>query len=144
MFRWLQGIALLLVIGVAGATFARASQPADRPTQSVHRHGPEGLEGWTLEAPVRDSGYGDERFAFALVIARHGRIVRRINGDPFIWKWIFRAGGREIAYATGPFHFSETCLLVRLADGKRLDGYDCYHDRPAVRPDWVKALQAGK
>jgi hypothetical protein len=46
---------------------AQASQPANKPTQSAHRLGRDGLEGWTLESRVLNSGYGDERFAFTLV-----------------------------------------------------------------------------
>jgi len=133
---------MLLALALAAVVAAQASQPADKPAQSAHRPGPNGLEGWTLDSPVPGSGYGDECFAFTLVIARHGHIIRRISGDPIIWRWIFWADGRQVAYETGPFHFSETCFLIRLSDGRKLDSYDCYHDLPPAKPDWVKALDA--
>ena len=134
------GTLLALFLPVMAA--AQASQPADKPTQSEHRLGRDGLEGWTLESRVLNSGYGDERFAFTLVIARHGHIIRRISGKPIIWKWIFWADGRQVAYETGAFHFSETCFLIRLSDGRKLDSYDCYNGLPPAKPDWVKALDA--
>jgi hypothetical protein len=134
----------LLALALLALVAAQASQPADKPTASAHRPGPDGLEGWTLESSVPGSGYGDERFAFTLVIARHGHIVRRISGEPIIWKWIFWADGGQVAYETGPFHFSETCFLVRLSDGRKLDSYDCYHDLPPAKPAWVRALDASE
>jgi hypothetical protein len=133
---------MLLALALAAIVGAQASQPADKPTQSAHTPGPDNLEGWTLDSPVPGSGYGDERFAFTLVVARHGHIIRRIPGHPIIWKWIFWADGQQVAYDTGSFHFSETCLLIRLSDGRKLDSYDCYNDLPPVKPDWVKALDA--
>jgi hypothetical protein len=133
---------MLLALALAAVVAAQASQPADKPTQSAHRFGPDGLEGWTLDSRVPGSGYGDERFAFTLVVARHGHIIRRISGGPIIWSWIFWADGRQVAYEAGYFHFNETCFLVRLSDGRKLDSYDCYNNLPPAKPDWVKALEA--
>lgn len=130
---------ILLALALVAIVASQASR-ADKPTESVHVPGPDGLEGWTLNWPVPDSGYGDERFAFTLVIARHSHVVRRILGEPIIWKWLFWAGGKQVAYKTGPFHFGETCLLTSLSDGRKLASYDCYHDLPLATPDWVKAL----
>ena len=137
-------LGMLLALALAAVVAAQASEPTDKPTQSAHRSGPDGLEGWTLDAPVPDSGYGDERFAFTLVVARHGHIIRRISGQPIIWSWIFWADGRQVADETGPFHFSSSCFLIRLADGRKLESHDCYHDLPPAEPDWVKALDAAE
>ena|SRR5690242_18293450 len=134
----------ILVALALAAVAPTNAQPIDKTRQSVHEPGPRGLEGWTLDSPVPDSGYGDERFAFTLVIARHGHTIRRISGEPIIWKWIFWADGRQVAYETGAFHFSDTCYLIRLSDGRKLDSYDCYHNLPAAKPDWVKALDASE
>src|SRR5882724_5523736 len=112
-------LGLLTAVSLAAIVVARASQPSVQPVQSAHRPGPNGLEGWTLDAPVSGSGYGDESFAFTLVVARHGHIIRRISGEPIIWSWIFWADGRQVAYETGSFHFSGTCFLIRLTDGRR-------------------------
>ncbi len=137
-FRVLVGV---LVLAVAVSLWA---QNKSKPTESAHVRGPSGLEGWTLESPVPDSGYGDEKFAFTLVIARGGRVVRRIDGDPMIWRWIFWDGGRRVAYESGPFHFGMTCVLVDVKTGRRAGSVDCYHELPADAPDWVKALEASK
>jgi hypothetical protein len=91
---------------------------------------------------VPGSGHGDERFAFTLVVARGGHVIRRIRGKPIIWHWTFWADGRELAYETGPFHFGGACYLIRLSDGRQVDSYDCYQDPPPGQPDWVKALEA--
>lgn len=133
---------MLLGLALAAVVAAQASQPADQPTKSAHKRGPHGLEGWTVDSPVSGSGYGDERFAFTLAVARHGHIIRRISGEPIIWRWIFWADGRQVAYDTGAFHFSESCFLIRLSDGRKLESYDCYLDLPPTKPDWVKALEA--
>jgi hypothetical protein len=132
---------MLLALALVAVTVV-AAQPADKPIQSAHTPGPDGLEGWTLDSPVPDSGYGDQRFAFTLVVARHGHIIRRISGEPIIWTWIFWADGSQVAYKTGSFHFNETCLLIRLSDGRKLNSYDCYNNLPPAKPDWVKALNA--
>lgn len=140
--KWRYQFGMFQALALAAVVAAQPSQSADKFTWSAHRPGPHGVEGWTLDAPVPGSEYGDERFAFTLVIARHGHIIRRISGDPIIWKWIFWADSRQVAYETGPFHLGVTCFLIRLSDGHKLDSYDCYHYLPPAEPDWVKALEA--
>ncbi len=114
---------------------------ADHPTESVHRHGPNGFEGWTLDYTVE--GHGDERFPMTLVIARNGHVLHRIDGEPFVWKWIFWANGRQVAYEAAPFHFSLDCVLADSKTGRRLASYDCFHGIPENAPDWLKALESG-
>ena len=75
----------------------------EKPTESEHVRGPNGLEGWTLERRFRIQVYGDEKFAFTLVIARGGRVVRRIDGDPIVWRWIFWEDGRRWLMNRGRF-----------------------------------------
>ena len=116
------------------------SQTKDKPTESEHRTGPHGLEGWTLEHPWPNSNYGDEPFAFTLVLARNGRRVRRMGGDPIIWKWMFWADGRQVAFETGPLHFGMSCVLADVKTGRKLEILDCYHKLPANVPAWVTAL----
>jgi hypothetical protein len=122
---------------------AQAPRPVTneiKPSESEHTKGPHGLEGWTLEQPVPESNYGDERFAFTLVLARNGKILRHVEGSPIIWKWAFSSDGREVAYETGPFHFSMICYLIDTDSGRRLADYDCF-TYPGSTPDWVIALE---
>lgn len=129
--------AVFLLLAVTIPLFA---QPAGKPTESKHVSGPHGLEGWTLDSPVPESNYGDEPFSFTLVIARNGKVLHRIKGAPIIWKWMFRADGAQVAYETGPFHFSMMCVLTEVKTGRTLQTFDCYHGLPENAPGWVTAL----
>lgn len=132
-------VAALLLCG-----FSLFAQTADKPTESKHCTGPHSLEAWTLNSPVPDSNYGDEQFAFTLVLGRNGRVLHRIKGDPMIWRWIFWADGRQLAYETGPFHFSMTCVLVDVKTGHRIADFDCYHELSGNAPAWVSALESSR
>ncbi|MDQ2925748.1 MAG: hypothetical protein M3R43_09370 [Acidobacteriota bacterium] len=118
--------------------FMASGQFGDPPTQSTHRHGPHGLEGWTLNDTV--SGHGDERFPHQLVIARHGKVVRRIESGAFVWKWMFLPDGKHVAYESGPFHFVLTCELAEIRTDKVIADYDC-EDTLDNAPQWVKDLE---
>jgi hypothetical protein len=115
---------------------------AGTPTESEHIRGPHGLEGWTLNWAIPSSGYGDEKLPLTLVLARDGHVLRRIDGDAFIWQWIFWADGRQVAYESGPLHFGLDCVLYDLEKGRELSRVDCYHELPADTPDWVGALES--
>lgn len=131
----LHGCAVLLVAALARPQTAKV---VGAPTESEHHRGPDGLEAWTLNYEVPEQ---DERYPGTLVIARNGRVLRKINGDPFIWKWIFLENGRQIAYETGPLHFSMTCILADMTSGKQLARYDCFQELPSDAPSWVKHLE---
>lgn len=133
-----------LAIFVAGfpllSQTPRLAQANSKPTESEHVKGPYGLEGWTLNWPV-ESRDSSERYAMVLVLARDGHIVRRIDGDPFIWKWMFWSDGSQVAYETGPLHFSMSCVLANTKTGRRLASVDCeYQDLPKNAPEWLQAL----
>lgn len=146
MFRLVTFGAFAILFGAIPSlcqTPRRANQ-AEKPTESEHIKGPNGLEGWTLNWPFPDSGYGDEKLPTTLVIARNGHILRRIPGEGFVWNWIFWADGRLVAYESGPLHFGLACVLYDLRKGRELSRVDCYHDLPPDTPDWVRALEARK
>ncbi len=110
-----------------------------QPVESEHRRGPNGFEGWTLNYTVID--HRDERYPMTLVIAREGHIRRKIEGEPFLWRWIFWANGRQVAYEAAPFHFSLDCVLADTKTGRRLASYDCFHGVPDNAPGWLKTLE---
>ena len=133
-------IVMLFLITGTVAMAAQQAQVGDKPTESVHRKGPDGLEGWSLEWPLPDDPNG-QHYPGVLVIARNGRVIRRIEGDGFIWNWMFLDGGKQVAYQTGPLHFGLTCVRMNLATGKQLEQYDCYHETPEPEPGWVVDLE---
>jgi len=141
----------LLITILFCAVYAAAQHQPNAPntgnapiglTPSKHRAGPHGLEGWTLEGPIPD--HPNDKFPFVLVIARNGREIRRIHGNAFIWRWMFVADGRQIAYESGPLHSSITCILADIETGREVEVYDCYRELPKDAPDWVEALEASK
>jgi hypothetical protein len=128
-------LSLPLLLAVA------AHVSAQNPTESEHRKGPHGLEGWTLSRSLEGRSTGDV-YPYALIIARDGKIVRRIEGSPFLWKWQFWAEGKQIVYETGPLHFGLLCNLADLATGEERATVDCYHELAGAAPAWATALEA--
>lgn len=118
------------------ALFARGMK--EKPIQSAHVAGPNGLEGWT-ESITIDEVANQGPLPVRLVIARHGKLVRRIDGSPFLWQWEFRPGGTQVAYEIGPLHFGMTCVLADIRTGKQLESVDCYQP-PARMPKWAEEL----
>jgi hypothetical protein len=117
----------------------QAAQTAGQPTVSAHRHGPNGLEGWTLNYPFPDRS--EDRYPRTLVLSQHGRILRRFVGQHYIWNWIFWANGRQVAYEDGPPHFVMRCILADLKTARELANVDCFGDLPGDAPRWLKTLQ---
>jgi hypothetical protein len=130
---------IFLATLIAASAGAQSAASSDKPTPSEHRAGPNGYEGWTLDSPIPD--HPNETFPFTLVVARKGRVVRKIDGDPFVWQWIFWKDGREVAYESGPLHFGLQCTLMSVGSGKKLASVDCFHGIPENAPDWLKALE---
>jgi hypothetical protein len=131
--RRLAAISMLLC---AGAASAQASG-ADKPIESAHREGPDRLEAWTESYPLADGQIAPAN----LVIARR-HVIRRIQGDPFVWRWIFWDNGKQVAYETGSLHFNMACRLVDIASGRQLANLDCYRELAEDAPAWEKALRS--
>jgi hypothetical protein len=120
----------------AGAALAQGSR-ANKPIESAHRMGPNGLEGWTESYPLADG----QSVPANLVIAQRKHVIRRIQGDPLVWRWMFWENGKQVAYETGSLHFNMACRLVDIASGRQLANLDCYRELPENAPAWEKALQ---
>ena len=130
--KWATAIALTVFLG-----FTETRLPAQ--TESPHRKGPHGLEGWTLLVPIENQG----DVPMTLVIAQNHRVVRKFAGDLTLGEWIFLSGGRQVAYESGPLHFSLTCILADIRTGKEEARFDCFQDPlPQNAPAWVKQLEA--
>ena len=78
------GPRLLAIFLFAVTAGAQVSPSPEQPTQSEHRACPDGVEGWTLNYAIPD--HPNERFPMTLVIVRKGQVLRRINGNGFVWK----------------------------------------------------------
>jgi hypothetical protein len=107
------------------------------PVESPDRDGPGSLSGWVLNYDVLDYG----SLPTTLVIARRGKIVRRISGDPFVWRWMFAAGGKSVAFESGPLHSGMECVLVDISSGRTIAQYDCFQRLSDDAPAWVSTLE---
>ena len=108
--------------------------------ESVHSKGPNGLEAWTVSKTV-PTLEGQGPLPTRMVIARNGKTLRSVTGDPFLWTFVFEDAGKHIAYQTGPLHFAMTCVLMDIATGKELGTYDCFDSEKMDRaPVWVRTL----
>ena len=117
---------------------ALLAQTSATGTESPHRSGPHGLEGWTINYPIPNY----DTMPRTLVIARNGRVLHRIDGRPLIFTWMFQENGAHVAYSTGPLHSVETCILVDTKSGKEVDDYNCFPEPLAsTAPTWVKLLK---
>jgi len=133
----------LLIAAMMTVSAPQFAQDSDKPTESEHVRGPNGLEGWTLNVPLPPPDRPNEEFPVTLVIARNGHVIRKFQGGAFIWRWVFWADGKQVAYETGPLHFSLTCVLADVKTGRELASYDCFHGIPDDAPDWLEALEGG-
>lgn len=131
-----------VVLVVVGLILGQPQKEEDGDVESAHIAGPGGLEGWTLNEPISNHGSSQDSRPFILVIARHGKALRRIPGEPFLWQWIFWDNGRQIAYETGSLHFNLQCNLFDLATGRKLDAIDCFHGVPDNAPAWAETLES--
>ena len=135
---------LLLAASLILACGLAVPQSSDeKPVESAHVAGPHGLEGWTLNGPIPDDS-NHEKYPFTLVIARNGRIWRKIDGSAFVWRWIFWDDGRKVAYESGPLHFGMSCNLYELASGRILKSVDCWQGIPENAPGWLEALESSR
>jgi hypothetical protein len=137
MIRCAMQVTAALLLSSLPLTAQNADQGS---TASLHRQGPHALEGWTLDTFI--PGHGTERYPHTLIIAAHGKVLHRFDGPAFfIWNWMFQDDGKQVAYESGPLHFSLTCVLADVRTGRQLADYDCFRELPADAPPWVKELE---
>jgi hypothetical protein len=129
----IRNLRLLLTISLLTTTIPTTAQPPDPP----HRLGPKGLSGWILSQDLPDHGI----LPTTLVIAHKGHIVRRIPGNPFIWRWMFTSDGKNVALESGPLHSGMECLLIDIRSDKTVADIDCSHGTPDNPPAWLIDLQ---
>ena len=123
---------------VAANLFAQTN---DAITESTHVCGPHALSGWTASRIVPEAE-AQGPLPIELVLAHQGRVIRRIEGSPFIWKWMFQDDGRTVVYEDGPLHYGIiTCYRVEIASGRLVSSFDCGNTPLNRPPGWVTLLE---
>lgn len=97
--------------------------------------------GWLATFPNCCTSYP---IPMALVIYKLRHPVRRIESDQMIWRWMFVAGGSEVAFVQGPTHGTDIgdYKLCDTKTGKLLS--NLYGPLSDNSPKWAKALDAEK
>lgn len=120
----------------------QAATSAEQPSESEHRKGPDGLEGWTRNFQSPDDPA--ESYPRTLVISRHGLVIRQFTGENYIWKWIFWADGQQVAYEDGPLHLSMRCVLASVSTGRELESQDCHTKLSDDAPLSLRTLEKSR
>lgn len=77
--------------------------------------------GWLVEYPNTTGTYVGSPLAGAVVLYRNGHTLHTLFAGQVIWDWQFQAGGKRVAYSTGPTHGGATeCVLRDAASGRVL------------------------
>jgi hypothetical protein len=137
--KFIYSVLALFTFSLTPQVQPQAAHTTGQPTESEHRHGPNGLEGWTLNYPFPDRP--EDRYPRTLVISQHGRILHRFVGRHYIWSWIFWDNGRQGGYEDGPPHFVMRCVLADLKTALELANVDCFSGQSGTAPRWLKTLQ---
>ena len=128
-------------LGIAVAIASLLGTWSAAAGESEHITGPNGLVGWKLTHMLENENEVSE----TLVIARNGRFIREVHGNPFIWRWIFRDDGKSIAIESGPLHFDMVCVLIDISSGKELERLDCFtypnNPPPGSWQGWLTKLE---
>lgn len=145
--RWCV-FAVLLGIGAVTVVSAQSapSKAQKKTFRDSFRTAPDGVtRGWLVEEPVPnatdDPSQDWRRYSWRLVIARHGKVIRRVKSDQSFWSWNFWNRGREVVVQEGPLHGQSSFRRIDLRSGKDLEEWNGDVDDPKV-PAWVKAAAA--
>lgn len=131
---------VLMAAALAAPAWSQEDHCTPTPKESAQVSGPHGLEGWTLESALPDSQYGKECFSATLVLARNGRVIRKIEAGDLIRNWIFWNEGRQVAIEEGVLHFRAEFVLKDVKTGRTIGTCISYHGLPKDVPDWVTAV----
>src|SRR5579875_1521715 len=117
-------VAVVLVSGQALWSQAAPRADTDKPTVSDRKAAADGVtEGWLLDYPWPDQDDPSQswrKIAGTLVLARHGKAIRKVQADSTFWNWSFWRGGLEVVYQEGPVHGPTDCVRMDVATGRVL------------------------
>jgi len=137
-----------LVLALTSATYfyGQTTTVHKKPFRNDFKTASDGVtKGWRVDVPwpdQEDTSQNWRTIGVSVVVARHGRVVRRIDGGVGIWDWDFWNGGRQVAIERGPVHGETGCDLIDIKTGKTVESWpgDCRQISGTDNvPDWVKA-----
>src|ERR1039458_1828364 len=96
--RWLV-VVMFLAVGVVPAVSGQGTNGKKKPFRDQFKTAQDGVtRGWLVEYPWPDQDDVSQSWRtipWRLVIARHGKVVRKIQATQSFWSWNFWNGGRE-------------------------------------------------
>ena len=103
------------------------------------RTAPDGTVGWLAEYRVEAVSYP---IAGTLIVWRAGKIIQRFSTGQSFYSWTFYAGGKQVAYHTGPLHgeLKSHCELHDTGNGRLIAMWDGDLGTENDRPAWTKQL----
>jgi hypothetical protein len=132
---------LLRVCGLAALLFLGAKRPKEHVIAEDQKTATDGVTtGWVLTYDNPDPDRAWERVPGTLVIAQHGRVIRRWEITT-IRSWGFWNNGREVVYEEGGLHGPTMCVLASIKTGKPIAESENCGDNGQPAPAWVKAVR---
>ena len=132
---------LLVTFLVCALTGSAAARPKEHVEIEDRKIAPDGItSGWVLTYDNSDPGQEWRRYPLTLVIARHGKVIRRWDITT-VRAWDFWNGGREVIYEAGGMHGPADCFRVSVGSGKQLETVPNCTQEPPNAPEWVKRLE---
>ena len=139
--RWLV-VVMFLAVGVVPAVSGQGTNGKKKPFRDQFKTAQDGVtRGWLVEYPWPDQDDVSQSWRtipWRLVIARHGKVVRKIQATQSFWSWNFWNGGREVVVQEGPPHGASWFVRMDVTSGKELETWDGDIEGGNA-PDWVKA-----
>jgi hypothetical protein len=143
---------MLLAVGAVPALWGQGATVVKKPFRDDFKTATDGVtKGWLVEIPWPDQDDVSQSWRTipaTLVIARHGKVVRKFSAASSFWSWNFWNGGREVVVQVGgALHGNSSFARWDVRSGKELESWDgdIYGDiykEADKAPAWVKAAVA--
>jgi hypothetical protein len=132
-WQWIGVLELFVCLG--------AARPKEHVVAEDRKGAPDGItSGWVLTYDNPEPGQEWRRIPGTLVIARHGKVIRRWDITT-VRNWGFWNGGHEVVFEAGGMHGPADCYRRSVDTGKDIASFpNCTVDEVGA-PDWVKSLE---
>ena len=139
--RWYV-MTILLGLGTVHALLGQGASVSRKPFRDQVKTTQDGaIKGWLVEFPWPDQDDVSQSWrtvAWTLVIAKHGKVVRRIQAPVTFWSWNFWNGGREVVIEEGHPHGTPWFTRRDITSGRELESWEGDIEAGNA-PAWVKA-----